>query len=161
MTTNAEWLSYVAKSIDRYGSCRLEPRDADRLRSIAESLADSVEAALEAIPVGARTTTACPCCKEQVLACNIEPLADRCVHCEADDAKRKLREAWELIEPLRWQVKSLRSALDALVEQVEIDGALLHSEQCGCDLCEAIHAARRAIKETTAALSVPERKGEA
>ncbi len=40
----------------------------------------------------------------------------------------------------------MRATLENLLEQIEIDGSLIHSEQCYCDVCEAIAEARVAVR---------------
>lgn len=44
-------------------------------------------------------------------------------------------------------LKRIDAALENLIEAIEIDGTLLHSDACGCDTCEAIASARAALKE--------------
>ncbi len=45
------------------------------------------------------------------------------------------------------KLTAVRRALDNLLEQIEIDGLLIHSDACDCDVCQAIAAARAALKD--------------
>lgn len=44
-------------------------------------------------------------------------------------------------------MQRIESALESLIEVIEWDGSLIHSEQCGCDVCESLAAARAALAE--------------
>ncbi len=46
--------------------------------------------------------------------------------------------------PLRQENANLKRKLENLLEQIEIDGSLIHSTQCGCNICEAIAEAEGA-----------------
>lgn len=51
----------------------------------------------------------------------------------------------KFIERLKAQHEATLRILSNFVEAFEIEG-LMHSEQCGCDLCEAYRAAVRCVK---------------
>ncbi len=44
------------------------------------------------------------------------------------------------------RIKTLTAALEALLEAVEDDGYLIHSDRCYCGTCVAVDQARRALK---------------
>ncbi len=44
------------------------------------------------------------------------------------------------------QLEAVRTAAKSVLECIDIDGSLIHSEACGCDGCEAIRGLRAALK---------------
>lgn len=46
------------------------------------------------------------------------------------------------------QLTAIRAAAESLLEQVDINGSMIHSGRCGCDDCEAISLLRRLLAET-------------
>ncbi len=59
--------------------------------------------------------------------------------------KRCVVEAADYIERL----EAVRTAAESVLECIDIDGSLIHSEACGCDGCEAIRGLRKALKGIT------------
>ncbi len=47
------------------------------------------------------------------------------------------------------RLEAVRVAAESVLECIDIDGAMIHSEACGCDGCEAIRGLRAALKGTT------------
>ncbi len=58
----------------------------------------------------------------------------RLTHAEVAANNQMFREATE-------RIKTLTAALEALLDAVENDGTLIHSDRCGCEICEALKQA--------------------
>ncbi len=66
-----------------------------------------------------------------------------------------VRENWtqtQEIVALRHHIRQLEHvyvAADGLLEEITIDGALIHSEQCFCEICVWIRRLRRVLRGAT------------
>ncbi len=59
--------------------------------------------------------------------------------------QRLLSDTYETIQPMRLRCVQLQKALEALLDAVENDGTLIHSDRCGCDVCEALSKANGVV----------------
>ncbi len=67
------------------------------------------------------------------------------INFDLPDTPGSLRERQRLTDASD-ELTRLRRSLDNLLEQIEIDGSLIHSDACDCDVCLAIRAAQAALK---------------
>ncbi len=63
---------------------------------------------------------------------------------ETPSTDERLQDAGKIIAKLQ----AVRTAAESLLECIDIDGSLIHSEACGCDDCLAIRGLREALKGT-------------
>ncbi len=107
-----------------------------------------MQAALAALPeqaeAGTRLTHAEVATNNQMFRELTAELAD--TKRQLASKERLLSDTCETIQPMRWRCTELQAALESLLEAVEIDGTLLHSEACGCETCEPLANARRMLK---------------
>ncbi len=61
--------------------------------------------------------------------------------------KLQLNVMQKQLEDANAEAAACKRALDNLVECIEIDGSLIHGDQCFCDVCEAISTAKAALQE--------------
>ncbi len=163
----AIWLASVCHVIERDGKFKLVAHDVYRLREIGSAI-DALAALPEQAEAGTTLTHAEVATSNQMFSELTAELADTkrqlaklrgaieragfaimqtsgdwSIHDVSELAEAESRKTVEVIN----RNVELESTLGNLVEAIEIDGSLIHGDQCFCDVCEAISSAKAALQE--------------